>query len=60
MTPQQISTIGPLMKNCLDFVTEMKEATKMALSKNKKAFQMDEEDIDRMKEMLAKVCDLAT
>jgi hypothetical protein len=38
----------------------MKEATKMALSKNKKAFQMDEEDIDRMKEMLAKVCDLAT
>jgi hypothetical protein len=38
MNPQQISSIGPLMKNCLDFVTEMKEATKMALSKNKKAF----------------------
>jgi hypothetical protein len=48
------------MKTALDFVTEMKEATKKAMAQSKKAFQMDEEDIERMKEGLAKVCQLAT
>jgi hypothetical protein len=43
------------MKSSLDFVTEMREATKLALSKSKKLFSMDEEDLDRMKEGLAKV-----
>jgi len=38
LTPQQIEALGPVMKTCLDFVTEMKAATTLALGKSKKAF----------------------
>lgn len=55
LTMEQIQQLGPLMKGALDLVTLLRNETQTSIAAAKKGFDMDEEDMDIIKEELAKV-----
>ena len=60
LTQAQIESLGPLLKATCDLVASVKSATKIVLSQTKKNFEMDEEDVERIKEDLAKMTTVTT
>jgi hypothetical protein len=54
-TQAQMSELGPLISRCLLLVTELRTTHQQELVKSKKAYDMDEEDIERIKEEIAGV-----
>jgi len=55
MTAEQINALGPYIKSTLDLVKELKEAHKVVLQTTKGQLDIDEEDIEVMKEEIAKI-----
>jgi hypothetical protein len=55
LTQAQIEILGPLIKGTCDLVASVKSATKIVLGQTKKNYELDEEDIERIKEDLAKM-----
>ena len=49
-----------MIKGSLDLVTELRQAHHQVLAQSKKMFDMDEEDLEQIKEELAKVGNLAS
>jgi hypothetical protein len=60
LTQAQIEVLGPLIKSTCDLVASVKSATKIVLSQTKKNYDMDEEDIENIKEDLAKMTTVTT
>lgn len=58
MTQEQMNTLGPLLKQVLDLVNEIRTESLKGINQMKK--EMDEEDLDAVKEQLAKMCKPAT
>lgn len=55
LTMEQMQQLGPLMKGTLDLVTLLRNETQTSIAAAKKGFEMDEEDMEIIKEELAKV-----
>ncbi len=59
LSDQQIKEIGPIIKRTLDLVTALRKATKKVIENKKKHHEIDEEDIEKVKQDLAKVSNVA-
>lgn len=59
LTADQINKLGPFIKGSLELVQEMKGAHQEVLSKTKAQLDLDEEDMEKIKEDLAKIGKLA-
>jgi hypothetical protein len=59
LSDQQIQEMGPVIKRTLDLVTALRMATKKVIENKKKNHEIDEEDIEKVKQDLAKVSDVA-
>lgn len=59
LSDQQIQELGPVIKRTLDLVTALRMATKKVIENKKKNHEIDEEDIEKVKQDLAKVSDVA-
>ena len=55
LTQTQIESLGPLIKATCDLVSSVKSATQIVLSQTKKNYDMDEMDLERIKDDLAKM-----
>ena len=55
LTQEQINSFQPLLKATLDLVTEQKEAFKTILTVQQASREMDEEDVEKFKEQIAKI-----
>ena len=60
LNEQQLGMLGPLLNKVLNIVSKAKTETTKSLQVSKKNFDMDEEDLDRVKEELAKICGAST
>lgn len=60
LNEQHFAVMGPLLGKVLSIVKEAKAATMKSIQGGKKNFDLDEEDLERVKEELAKVCGAAT
>lgn len=60
LTTAQIEALGPIIKGTCDLVASLKTATQLVIGQTKKNFELDEEDIDRIKEDLARVSSVMT
>ena len=60
LTQAQIESFGPVIKGTVDLVSSLKSATKLVIEQSKKNFEMDEEDLERIKEDLAKASSVTT
>jgi hypothetical protein len=56
MNDQHFNQLGPLLGKVLAFVREEKTHAMKALQGGKKNFDIDEEDLERIKEEIAKIC----
>jgi len=55
-----MSTLGPLMKQTLDIVSGLKAAHKTFLQQTKANYDIDEEDVDKIKEEMAQIGKVAS
>ena len=60
LTQAQIESLGPIIKGTCDLVTSLKAAHKIVIGQQKKNFEIDEEDIDRIKEDMARMTSVTT
>jgi hypothetical protein len=60
MNDNHFNVLGPLLGKVLALVKDVKTASQKTLVGGKKNFDMDEEDLERVKEELAKVCEAST
>ena len=60
LSADQINALGPFIKGSLELVQEMKNAHQTLLSQTKGQLDLDEEDMEKIKEELAKLGKLAT
>lgn len=56
----QFKTLGPLLNKVLEMVRTAKTETLLSIKEKKQGFELDEEDMDTIKEELAKVCEAST
>lgn len=59
ITQEQVASLGPIIKRTLDLVTALRGATKKVIESKKRNHEIDEEDLERVKEDLAKVSRVA-
>ena len=55
LTVEHINALSPLIKKTLDLVTSLKNAHKQIIQQTKANFDIDEEDIEKIKEEMAQV-----
>ena len=60
LSDEQIVSLGPIIKRTLDIVTALRQATKKVIENKKRHHEIDEEDIEKVKEDLAKVSKVAS
>lgn len=60
LSQAQICSLGPVIKGSLDLVSEIRASLLKEQKKSKAAFDLDEEDLEDMKEELAKNSKLAS
>ena len=60
MDESHFATLGPILKSVLDLVKEAKEETLKSINSKKAGHELDEEDMENIKEELAKVCAAST
>lgn len=60
LSQAQICSLAPVIKGSLDLVVEMRAALQISLAQSKKAYDLDEEDLEIMKEDIAKISKVAS
>lgn len=60
MDATSFTTLGPLLRQTLELVKETKNTTVQSLNSKKSGIELDEEDVENIKEELAKICNAAT
>ena len=55
LTQEQINALGPLIKDTLDLVSSLKSAHRTLISQTKATYEIDEEDLDKIKDEMAQV-----
>lgn len=60
MNDSHFNALGPLLNKVLNIVKEAKTTAMKTINGGKKNFDMDEEDLERVKEELAKICGAST
>ena len=60
LNESHFNALGPLLNKVLNIVREVKAQTQKSLTGGKKNFDMDEEDLERVKEEIAKICQAST
>ena len=55
LTQDHINALGPLIKQTLDIVTGLKSAHKTFLQQSKANYDIDEEDVDKIKDEMAQI-----
>jgi len=60
LTAEQLGSLAPVIKGALDLVVEMRAALATDLKQSKKAFDLDEEDLESMQESIARVSKVAS
>lgn len=56
----QFNVLGPLCAKVLNLVREIRTTTMKSLTGGKRNFDIDEEDLDKVKDELAKICRAST
>ena len=60
LTEEQINAFEPILKGTLDMITEFKAAHRTMIQATKATYDIDEEDMERLKDELAAVGRVAT
>ena len=60
LTQDQINALGPLIKQTLDVVSGLKAAHKTFLQQTKANYEIDEEDVDKIKDEMAEIGKVAS
>jgi len=55
LSDEQINSLGPIIKKTLDLATALKQASIKVMQKQTQNQEIDEEDIERMKDDLSKI-----
>ena len=55
LTQEQINALGPILKDTLELVSSLKAAHKTLIQQTKATYEIDEEDIEKIKDEMAGV-----
>ena len=55
LNDEQIAVLGPILKDTLDLVAALKAAHRQVIQKTKATYDIDEEDVEKIKEEMAEV-----
>ena len=55
LTEEQINALGPIIKETLDLVTSLKSAHRTLIQQTKATYDIDEEDLEKIKDEMAQV-----
>jgi len=55
LNDEQIAALGPILKDTLDLVAALKAAHRQVIQKTKSTYDIDEEDLEKIKEEMAEV-----